>query len=251
MSDAAPATDASLTHTAQANGRKLAEKAIQAHGGAELWRNTEAVRIRMSGGGLMIRGKGHRKTMRDVTLTVPTTGQRTIVEPYGGESRRGVFDHGRVRIETPAGEVLASRDDARPEFRRFGRFFRWDELDFLYFSGYAMWTYLSLPFILNRTGYEVREVKPQVLEVTFPEAINTHCSTQRLHFDDSGLLWRHDYTAEPVGSWAHSVHLAREHRTFGGLVLPTRRRVYPRSLTGGRVPFPPLVSIDIEGVELL
>jgi len=46
------------------------------------------------------------------------------------------------------------------------------------------------------------------------------------------------------------VHVASEHKQLGGLVLPTRRRVYPRGIAGVRVPFPVLVRIDIDGVEV-
>ena len=39
---------------------------------------------------------------------------------------------------------------ARAQFSHWRRSLYWDALDFAYFSGYAMWNYLSLPFLLRR-----------------------------------------------------------------------------------------------------
>jgi hypothetical protein len=57
---------------------------------------------------------------------------------------------------------------------------------------------------------------------------------------------RNDYTAEVFGRWARSKHLCEEHRTFDGLVLPTRRHVHPRA--AGWVT---LVRIEIDEVSAL
>ena len=34
---------------------------------------------------------------------------------------------------------------------------RWDALDSVYFAGYAMWNYLTAPYLLTREGVEVGE----------------------------------------------------------------------------------------------
>ena len=63
------------------------------------------------------------------------------------------------------------------------------------------------------------------LEVSFPPGIHTHSQRQTFHVDAAGLIRRHDYVAEPVGRWARAAHYCDQHRQFGGLVFPTRRRV--------------------------
>jgi hypothetical protein len=243
-------TPASPDWQGVASGRGLAEKMIKAHGGMAAWEQAESVSLDMHGGGLLLVSKRQPRTMKDVTVTVATTGQRTTITPYPKPGQRGVFEHGSVRIESDAGEVLERRDDPRPLFRRFRRQLRWDDLDLLYFSGYALWNYVSVPFVLLRDGYKLEAKDAKTLTVTFPEGVDTHCRTQRFQLDEKGLLRRHLYTAEPVGRWARSVHVASEHRGFGGLVFPTKRRVYPRGLGGIRVPFPVLVRIDIDNVLL-
>jgi hypothetical protein len=231
-------------------GRALAEKMIKAHGGLAAWEQAESVEFKLRGGGLLLASKRQPGKMDNVTITVPTTGQKTVVAPYPEPGKRGVFESGRVRIEDDAGQVLEERDDPRPLFRRMSRQLRWDDLDLLYFSGYALWNYISVPFVLLREGYKLEQAKENALKVTFPEGVHTHCKTQRFLLDENGLLQRHLYTAEPVGRWARSVHVASEHREFDGLVFPTKRRVYPRGLFGVRVPFPVLVSIDVSEFKL-
>jgi hypothetical protein len=229
-------------------GRALAEKMIHAHGGIVSWEQSESVTLAMRGSGLLLISKRQRRAMKDVGVTVATAGQRTVISPYPKQGQRGIFEEGSVRIETESGELIEKRDDPRPLFRRLRRQFRWDELDLLYFSGYALWNYVSVPFVLLRDGYGLEAKNEQTLVVTFPDGVHTHCRTQRFQLDESGLLQRHLYTAEPVGRWARSVHVASEHRAFGSLIFPTKRRVYPRGPGGLRVPIPVLVRIDIDDV---
>ena len=146
--------------------------------------------------------------------------------------------------------VVAARVDPRQAFGR-RTLLRWDALDFAYFSSYAMWNYLCLPFLLTYPGVSVRQMpgNQTVLSADFPADVPTHSPTQQFHFDASGLLIRHDYTAEVVGSRARAAHLCTEYRRFGGLRVSTVRRVYPRGPLGRPLPFPTLVAIDIHDVH--
>src|SRR3546814_7878682 len=36
----------------------------------------------------------------------------------------------------------------------------WDSQHIIYFSGYAIWTYLTTPFLFARPGFEVQEIDP-------------------------------------------------------------------------------------------
>jgi hypothetical protein len=156
--------------------------------------------------------------------------------------------------------TLAERDDPRPEYRRRRRFFYWDPLDSLYFAGYAMWNYLTMPLLLRRPGVEVREGGPweeskgqtwNRLEVSFPPGIHTHSRKQTFYFDPDGLLRRHDYTAEPFGTWANSAHYSTGHREFDGVVVATSRRVVPRSTRSNRArPGPTLVRLELDDLKI-
>ena len=91
----------------------------------------------------------------------------------------------------------------------------------------------------------------QRLAVTFPEWAHTHCREQVFHFDETGLLRRHDYTAEPIGNWARAAHYCLEHKSFDGFTLPTRRRVYPRRRDGRRRAGPLLVWIEVPNAAVV
>jgi len=154
-----------------------------------------------------------------------------------------------MEIQDSSGAVLQTRANPRAAFSHRRRLLYWDALDFAYFSGYAMWNYTILPFLLIEPGFILEPLAAPAgmtrLKVTFPPDLPTHSPTQELLFDRSGRLTRHDYTAEVVGSWAKAAHLCRDYRQFGGLWLPTRRRVYPAGPFTRPMPAPTLVAIDI------
>ena len=131
-------------------------------------------------------------------------------------------------------------------------------LDLLYFAGYAMWTYLCVPFVFTDPAYELHPAGTwqeggdtwRKLHVRFPSGIHTHSRDQVLYADQRGRIRRHDYTAEPFGAWARAAHYSTGHQDFNGLVVPTRRRVHPRRADGSPRPHPTLVWINVEDVAV-
>jgi len=233
---------------------ELLEQTIAAHGGLERWDSAGEVGVRISSGGLAFASKLQGHAVRDVEARISTRGQDVTLTPYPAPGQRGVFDHsGAVRIETDEGELVEARGKAREGFRDLRHRLWWDRLDILYFATYAIWTYVSTPFVLAREDYRVIELDPWAedgehwrrLAVTFPEHVHTHSRRQVFYIDANGLIRRHDYTAEPIGGWAKAAHYCLDHRSFDGLVVPTRRRVYPRKPNNERRAGPLLVWIDL------
>ena len=233
----------------------IVEQTIEAHGGPNLWRNAREVSARISSGGLAFASKLQGHAVRDVEARVATHGQHVILTPYPTSGQRGVLEQDvTVKVETDAGELVEARENARGAFRDLRHKLWWDRLDILYFAAYAIWTYVSTPFVFTREGYQVVELDPWVegsdhlrrLAVRFPEHVHTHSRDQVFYVDaQSGLIRRHDYTAEPIGSWAKAAHYCLDHRSFDGLVVPTCRRVYPRKPNNQRRAGPLLVWIDV------
>jgi hypothetical protein len=166
-----------------------------------------------------------------------------------------------VRIETRDGELIKVRRDARAAFAGLSglrRNLRWDALDAAYFAGYAWWNYLSAPVLLTREGVTITEADtwPEAgeqwrrLEVSFPPEIHTHSPQQTFYVDAAGLIRRHDYVAQPIGQWARAAHYCDDHRHFGGLLFPTRRRARPRGRSGRSRPNPILVALDIDHIDV-
>ncbi|HEV7584999.1 MAG TPA: hypothetical protein VGO14_04390 [Solirubrobacteraceae bacterium] len=237
-----------------ADGRALAEETIAAHGGLSAWEGAGELAVQLSSGGFAFASKLQGHAVRGVRARVATRGQRVVFEPYRKAGERGVLEaDGGVRIETATGRVLAARGRPRQAFGDLRHRLWWDRLDILYFGTYAMWTYLSAPFVFVREGYELRELEPweeqdevwRRLSVTFPEDVHTHSREQVFYIDGAGLIRRHDYTAEPFGEWARAAHYCFDHSRFDGLLLPTRRLVYPRRADNTPRSHPRLVWIEI------
>jgi hypothetical protein len=196
------------------------------------------VHVQSSGWAFVMRFQ--RGKLADLTGTVSTAEPHTVLSPYPKPGQRGVFDRGQVRIETDEGHVLSERTNPRAAIRSLRRNFWWDDLDLLYFAGYALWNYVAAPFMFTRPGFELEEREPweedgahwRRLHVVFPDDIPTHSREQDFYFDEKGLLRRLDYTAEVFGSWAKAAHYCWDHEQFSGLVVPTRRRAVPRRRNG-------------------
>ena len=223
-------------------------RVLDAHGGLERWRQTAAVGLRLSSGGLAFAAKGQPRALHDVTATVATLGHDVVLR---GSSPRPWH----VRFSEAGGNPLVEH---LALLRRGRRRLAWSVADVAAFAGTALWTYVHVPFVLADPDVQVEAMGPwreagetwQRLAVTFAEGTPTHCRRQSLYVDGAGLVRRHDYTALAFGRWARAAQYLSEYRTFAGLSLATRRRVYPRLPGGRRAPAPRLVWIDVHGVEL-
>ena len=223
---------------------------LDAHGGLDYWQTLSAIDVEFSASGFLFTAK-RVPPQRHVRLTISTRTPEATLHDYPEPGQHTTL-YGTSRVETTAadGAVLQTRVNPRAAFARPRPWTSWDALDFAYFSGYAMWNYLTLPFLLLEPGISV-EAFGRRLKVGYPVNIPTHSPTQELFFDSSGRLYRHDYTAEVVGGWAKAIHLCSDYRQFGGLWMPTRRRVYPKGPFNRPLPFPTLVAVDIHDAQPL
>lgn len=239
----------------------LLDDVLDAHGGLERWRTAATVHAHVRSGGLLMRTRVPGNRFADYRITAHVQEARTILDPFPRDGQRGVFENGTVRIESNAGQVISSRTNPRAVF--FGRSglrrnIRWDPLDSVYFAGYAMWNYLTTPYLLTRDGVEVGEGEKwqeegqtwRRLNVKFPPHIDTHSPRQTFYFDTSGLLRRHDYCPEVIGRWARAAHYCADPLTTGGFVFPTRRWVRPIGPDNRSLPFPTLVSLQLTDLRV-
>ncbi|WP_421843438.1 hypothetical protein [Mycobacterium sp.] len=240
---------------------ELLDEVLEAHGGLQRWQAAQTIHARVRTDGLLLRTRVPGNRFADYNLTVQVREARAVFDPFPRDGEQGVFDAGAARIEGRDGEVLSSRADPRPAF--FGRSglrrnLRWDPLYSVYFAGYAMWNYLTIPYLLTRENVEIFQGPSwqhagetwRRLDVSFPPGIPTHSPRQSFYFDAVGRLRRHDYVAEVVGRWARAAHLCTDHVHAGGLLFATRRQVRPRGPGNHPLPAPTLVSLRLTDLQV-
>lgn len=237
----------------------LLDTAIEAHGGIVRWNQARQVMVRVTAGGLALKSRFQSRAFADVEATVSTSTPKVLFDPYPRNGQRGIFEGGAVAIIDREGLLIEERKRPREGFKSLRRNVYWDTLDTLYFGGYALWNYLNLPFLLRRPGVLVAEIDPWTeegrrlrrLHATFPADIPTHSEEQIFYLDSSGLIVRHDYTAEVFGRWAKAAHYSWDHRKIDGLVIPLRRKAYPRLSSGRPLRHITLVSLKIDTVRIV
>ncbi|MGN8000878.1 hypothetical protein [Sphingomonas sp. 22176] len=227
----------------------LLERAIDAHGGWKRWQAIRSITARLTTGGALwdIKRPGF---LTDREIIADRTTQHLSFAVDGGE--RLLFTPSRVWAEDRHGAVLESRDDPAAAFAGQTLETPWDPLHATFFSGEALWTYLTQPFLYAYPGMIVEEIAPWVeagetwrsLQVTFPDTIVSHTRTQITRFGPDGLIRRHDYTVDILGG-ARGVNYAHDYRSFDGILVPTQRRVFAADDAWQAVRDPLLVSIDI------
>jgi hypothetical protein len=235
----------------------ILQTSIDVHGGMKYWNALEAIEADISANGFLFTAK-HCTPLNHVRMraSVKEAKFSFLDFPKPGQTAE-LIGNEEVRILDQSGIVIARRERPRAAFRGIRHFFFWDALDFIYFGGYATWNYLTTPFLLMQDGFKHDLLGPfhaggrslTKIQVTFPEHVPTHSRRQVFYFDNEKLLRRIDYTAEVVGIWAHAAHLCEEYKTFGGLKVPTRRRVYPLFSRSKPYPLPLLVAIDVHNLS--
>jgi hypothetical protein len=235
----------------------LLDTAIAAHGGWARWQSINRLSARVTIGGAIWTFKGQGGALNDVVVDLDTHRQHVEQTPFGAPGQRSIFEPARTTIVSSDGVALSERDEPRAAFAGHARETAWDDHHLIYFRSYAMWTYLTTPFLFRMPGFRTEEIEPweengeawRRLKVIFPASIHSHSAEQVFYFDAVGLLRRHDYSADVLGGTA-SANYASELQEFGGLVVPTKRRVYSR-LPDNRPNIERLfVSIDVHDLEM-
>jgi len=236
---------------------------LDAHGGLERWSRARTLRTRLAIGGPFWERRGFPDAFLDEALVLDTRREHAVFTPWIQPDHRLALDVApeRVTLETLGGETVEARTEPRSAFPRYERgvFLSgqspWDRLEVGYFLGYAMWTYLTAPFLFTYPGVESREIEPwhedgetwRRLEVTFPSTVATHNAVQVFYYDSDGMQRRMDYAPDVAGNPPVAQYTS-EPRTFGGIVFPTRRRVHRRNAEGIADLSFFTISIDIHDV---
>jgi hypothetical protein len=230
----------------------LLEEVLETHGGRKLWQSLDRIEADFSSGGLAFSLHLQPWALRGLKISVQPHARRVVLRDFVHPGWSGVWTPNQVQIMDDNGVVVAQRQDPRSAFSRIDKQVRWNKLDILYFAGYALWNYLGFPFILESPGVTLVETDTNTreLQARFDPSVPTHSERQTFHIDASGLLTRHDYTADVIGKWANAANFCLASEVVDGLRFYTRRRVFPRFGTQTVLPFPTLVWIEIDAIRL-
>jgi hypothetical protein len=233
----------------------LLNLALEAHGGLKRWTQLTTVKASLSITGELWQLKGQPEVLKDVVVEAQLKRQQLTTHLIG-KNRRTVFTPGRVSIESESGVLDEGCDDPRSIFLGQRLETPWDNLHVAYFSSYALWNYLTIPFLYTYPGFVTEELATwqedgerwRALKIRFPDYITTHTPEQISYFGPEGLLRRHEYTVDVLGN-APGLNYASDYRNVSGVVMPTNRRVFAYDGEKRKIPEPLLVAIDIREIE--
>jgi len=230
----------------------LLDLAIEAHGGLARWNEFQRLTVDVSVGGAVWALKGQPNLFDDNRYEAQTHVQQATIYRVGAPDRLVRFTPQRLSLETESGELIQTRDDPRAAFQGHTNETQWDVLHAAYFDSYALWTYLNQPFLYTWPDFVTEELEPWVengetwrrLKVTFPDWVTSHTREQVTYFGPDGLMRRHDYAVDVLGGTFGAQYI-RNYVDANGIMVPTRRRVFPLGDENQSLPEPLLVSIDI------
>lgn len=229
---------------------------MEAHGGLARWREFTQVRASIVTQGEFWAMKGLVQDPAPREMTVSLHEERSSVQPFGAPDQRTDFTPDRIAITKADGTLVAERHHPRDSFDGHDLTTPWDPLHRAYFNGYALWTYLTTPFLLTTPGASVTEIDPvwenderwRVLRATFPADIATHSTSQDFYFGPDNLLRRHDYHIDVAGGFAGAQYVY-DYAEADGILLPTRRRAYRADADGNAILAQVMVSIDLSDIR--
>jgi hypothetical protein len=219
----------------------LLQGVIDAHGGIERWRSVHAIDLRFNFSGAALEVKGWPRHLQP-SCSIDVRAPQVIFQRLGADpDERWIFSPERCWIERRDGSLIEERHDPRDAFAGHVWRTRWDRLHLTYFIGYAIWNYISFPFLLAEPGFERRDLGEyregpevwRVLEVTFPDAVPAHTRVQKFYYGHDLMLRRIDYVTDLAGGVA--AHYCFDHRQIDGIVFPLLRRVVSRTNEGAQV----------------
>ncbi len=223
------------------------------NGGRVPWEVHRYLQLRLSFGGLAFALKWNKAgtTTRDILIDI--SNQKVTFYDFPSKGKIGTWQSGAVSIDTWV------RHKPREYFSHWRRTFYWDDLDLLYFAGYACFNYFVFPYILVNQHCQVMSTQKVTyqnksllrLDVEFGSEMPTHSQYQAFYFDAEGRLIRHDYNPEVFMLSAKAAHLCFHHTKVNGVWFPIQRKVLPRKSDGGHASRPILVWINVESIQFL
>jgi hypothetical protein len=85
---------------------QLLDFVLDAHGGLENWKSVTGVDVRLTLGGVLFEIKQQPDGLRTALVKVNVRRPRTLITPFPEKGKRGIYQEGRVWIQTDAGDFV-------------------------------------------------------------------------------------------------------------------------------------------------
>jgi hypothetical protein len=233
----------------------LLGEAVRAHGGIDNWSKLRSATAELDIGGVIWHLKGQPDMFKGIELAADLRRQHLAITSRAA-GWRGTFQPDVVHLDSLDGRTAEERHAPRAAYEGHTQQTPWDRLHALYFCSYALWTYLTIPFLYTLPGFETEELPEweendevwRRLKITFPDSIVSHSREQISYFGEDGLLRRHDYTVDVMGG-AQGANYWSDYREVRGIMVPMSRRVFAYDAARRKVDEPLLVSIDFRHID--
>jgi hypothetical protein len=138
----------------------LLDRVLEAHGGLVQWNQYRQVQATIVTGGAFWGMKGLVQDPKPRLMRVKLHEEWSSVAPFGALDMLTDFTPDRIAILKTDGTVVAERSNPREAFGGHNQNTPWDPLHRAYINGYALWTYLTTPFLLAMNGVQTAEIEP-------------------------------------------------------------------------------------------
>ena len=133
--------------------------ALEAHGGLSAWDKLHGLHANVSIGGALWDLKQLPGLFENTRVELKLSHQHVVAHLVDLEEKI-VFTPKQVSVESESGKTLDTRIDPRSSFTGHSANSKWDKLHAGYFSSYALWGYLTTPFLYTYPGFDAQEIDP-------------------------------------------------------------------------------------------
>jgi len=227
----------------------LLDDAIEASGGMSRWNRLQRFTLHLSIKGTLFSHVGRARQFKDLIAEGSTRSQSVRFTGLTRGDKSGNYQPNSVTIENLDGQVLRTWLNPSLQFLHHGSDALADDLHLVFFCGFSIWSYLTIPFLLARPDVTVEELSPwkendqtwRRLRALFSPDIVTTSAEQIFYFDENGLQRRADH--DLLGT--RVAHYSWAHQAFGDVIVPTLRRSLALRCDGTAAAKPILLDVEV------
>jgi hypothetical protein len=113
----------------------LLDFALEAPGGLDNWKGVTRVDLRLTLGGYLFEIKQHPDGLRTGLVKIDARRPRTLIVPFPEQGKRGIYQEGKVWVQTDAGAMVEELPAPRTACEGHQRSTPWNNLQYFILSG--------------------------------------------------------------------------------------------------------------------